>query len=308
MAASSKKVIYAALLGNTLIVVTKFVAATVTGSSAMLSEGIHSLVDTGNQVLLLYGMKRAKRPADREFPFGHGKELYFWSFVVAILIFAVGAGVSIYEGILHLRHPEPIESPYVNYIVLGLAMLIEGGAWLYAWKEFKVHKGRRGYIRAVHEGKDPTLFVVLFEDTAAMAGLIVAFFGSALEPTHGRPLFRRRGLDRHWAHPRGDRGLACGRDEESLDWGERQSRGRGVHPTNRREHAANPARERSLDDAHGSGLHSRQPERGVRRFRFRRRHREGDSGRGPSAKTNAAPRETCLRGSRAADPAKSDQY
>ncbi len=189
MAASSKKVIYAALLGNTLIAVTKFVAATVTGSSAMLSEGIHSLVDTGNQVLLLYGMKRAKRPADREFPFGHGKELYFWSFVVAILIFAVGAGVSIYEGILHLRHPEPIESPYVNYIVLGLAMLIEGAAWLYAWKEFKVHKGRRGYIRAVHEGKDPTLFVVLFEDTAAMAGLIVAFFGLLLKQLTGIPYF-----------------------------------------------------------------------------------------------------------------------
>ena len=177
MAASSKKVIYAALAGNTLIAVTKFVAAAVTGSSAMLSEGIHSLVDTGNQALLLHGLKQAKKPPDAQFPFGHGKELYFWSFVVAILIFAVGAGVSIYEGFLHLGHPEPIENPHVNYIVLGLAMVFEGAAWLLAWKEFRVYKGGRGYIRAVHEGKDPTMFVVLFEDSAALLGLAVAFVG-----------------------------------------------------------------------------------------------------------------------------------
>jgi cation diffusion facilitator family transporter len=177
MASGSKKVILAALVGNSLIAVTKFVAAAITGSSAMLSEGIHSVVDSGNQGLLLHGIARSKRPPDAQFPYGHGKEIYFWSFIVAILIFAVGAGVSIYEGIEHLRHPQPIERPMVNYVVLGLAMLFEGGAWFYAWKEFGVHKGRKGYVQAVSEGKDPTLFVVLFEDSAAMLGLIVAFLG-----------------------------------------------------------------------------------------------------------------------------------
>jgi cation diffusion facilitator family transporter len=185
LAASSKKVIYAALIGNSLIAITKFAAAIITHSSAMLSEGIHSLVDTGNQLLLLYGLKRSKQPADREFPFGHGKELYFWSFVVAILIFAVGAGVSIYEGVRHTLHPRPIGSPYVNYIVLGLAMVFEGAAWLYAWRAFKKYKGHRGYLRAVREGKDPSMFVVLFEDSAAMLGLIVAFCGVFLADVTG---------------------------------------------------------------------------------------------------------------------------
>jgi cation diffusion facilitator family transporter len=185
MALGSKKVIYAALVGNALIAVTKFIAATMTGSSAMLSEGIHSLVDTGNQMLLLHGLKRSEQPPDKEFPFGHGKELYFWSFVVAILIFAVGAGVSIYEGIRHVLHPVPIESPYVNYIVLALAMVFEGAAWLFALREFSAHKGRKGYIRAVQEGKDPTLFVVLFEDSAAMAGLVIAFLGVLLTQMTG---------------------------------------------------------------------------------------------------------------------------
>ena len=185
MASGSKKVIYAALVGNSLIAVTKFVASAITGSSAMLSEGIHSLVDTGNQVLLLYGLKRSKKPPDEDFPFGHGKELYFWSFIVAILIFAVGAGVSIYEGVRHVLHPAPIESPFVNYVVLGLAMVFEGVAWFFAWKEFSQHKGRKSYLRAVQEGKDPTLFVVLFEDSAAMAGLIVAFLGVLLTQLTG---------------------------------------------------------------------------------------------------------------------------
>ncbi len=177
MAASSKKVIFAALIGNSLIAFTKFVAAAVTGSSAMLSEGIHSLVDTGNQGLLLYGLRRSKRPADEQYPFGHGKELYFWSFIVAILIFAVGAGVSLYEGIQHLMHPRPIENPHINYIVLGLAMIFEGAAWFFAWKEFSKLKGHWGYIEAVQRGKDPSIFVVLFEDSAAILGLTVAFLG-----------------------------------------------------------------------------------------------------------------------------------
>ncbi len=188
-ASGSKKVIIAALIGNTLIAVTKFIAAAFTGSSAMLSEGIHSLVDTGNQVLLLHGMKRAARPADERFPFGHGKEIYFWSFVVAILIFAVGAGVSLYEGVLHALDPQPMESPIINYIVLGFAMLFEGGAWYFAFKEFSKVKGRRGYIEAVQQGKDPSMFVVLFEDSAAMLGLIVAFAGILLSQLTGIFIF-----------------------------------------------------------------------------------------------------------------------
>lgn len=187
MASSSKKVIIAALLGNALIAITKFFAAAWTGSSAMLSEGIHSLVDTGNQVLLLYGMKRAQKPPDAQFPFGHGKEIYFWSFVVAILIFAVGAGVSIYEGILHILDPQPIEDPFVNYLVLGAAMLFEGAAWYFAFREFTRAKGKWSYVEAVQRGKDPTLFVVLFEDSAAMLGLIVAFLGIWVGQVTGNP-------------------------------------------------------------------------------------------------------------------------
>ena len=189
MSSSSKKVIYAALAGNAAIAVTKFVAATLTGSSAMLSEGIHSLVDTGNQGLLLHGMKQAKKPADERFPYGHGKEVYFWSFVVAILIFAVGAGVSIYEGIHHIITPAPIKSPMINYIVLGLAIIFEGAAWYFALREFKKVKGDKGYIEAVHRGKDPTMFVVLFEDSAAMLGLVVAFVGIWLSQVTGILIF-----------------------------------------------------------------------------------------------------------------------
>ena len=140
--AESKAVIYAAMGGNLLIAVTKFVAATITGSSAMLSEGIHSVVDTGNQILLLLGMKRAKRPPSPQFPFGHGKEIYFWSFVVALLIFAIGSGVSLYEGVIHILHPEPIESPLVNYVVLSLGILFEGASWAFALNEFRKTKGK----------------------------------------------------------------------------------------------------------------------------------------------------------------------
>lgn len=180
MDSSSKKVIYAALAGNALVAITKFIAASISGSSAMLSEAIHSVVDTGNQALLLYGLKRAKKPASEEFPFGHGKEIYFWSFIVAILIFAAGAGISIYEGIHSLLNPKPIENAYINYIVLIIAMLFEGAAWFYAFKEFTRAKGKWGYIDAIKREKDPSMFIVLFEDTAAMFGLAIAFFGILL--------------------------------------------------------------------------------------------------------------------------------
>lgn len=189
MAASSKKVIYAALIGNALIAITKFIASVITGSSAMMSEGIHSTVDTGNQFLLLLGLKKAKKPADKEFPFGHGKEIYFWSFIVAIMIFAVGAGISIYEGIHSLMDPHPVQNPIINYVVLGLAMIFEGFAWYFAWKEFDKARGDRGYYEAVRKEKNPTLFVVLFEDSAAMLGLIVAFLGIALGQFTGLHIF-----------------------------------------------------------------------------------------------------------------------
>ncbi len=185
MASSRKFVIIAALLGNSLIAITKFIAASVTSSSAMFSEGIHSLVDTGNQILLLYGLKQAKKPADERFPFGHGKEIYFWSFVVAILIFAVGAGVSIYEGVHRLFDPKPINNVMINYIVLSLAILFEGAAWYFALREFTRAKGKWGYLEAVQRGKDPSLFVVLFEDSAAILGLLVALIAIFLSQTTG---------------------------------------------------------------------------------------------------------------------------
>ena len=189
MASGSRKVIFAALIGNSLISITKFTAAAYTGSSAMLSEGIHSLVDTGNQGLLLYGIKRASQPADEAFPFGYGKEIYFWSFIVAILIFALGGGISIYEGIRHLHNPAEISNPMINYIVLGLAMVFEGVAWWFAFKEFDRQKGKWGYLEAVQRAKDPSLFVVLFEDSAAMLGLLVAFIGVALSQATGILIF-----------------------------------------------------------------------------------------------------------------------
>jgi cation diffusion facilitator family transporter len=178
-ATGSKRVIYAALAGNGLIAILKFAAAAFTGSSAMLSEGIHSVVDCGNQGLILFGLKRAQRPPDAQHPFGYGMELYFWTFVVAILIFAVGAGVSFYEGIERLLHPHPIESPHINYIVLVLALVFESFAWWVAYKEFQRTRGNRGWFEAVRHSKDPTVFTVLFEDTAAMLGILIAMGGVA---------------------------------------------------------------------------------------------------------------------------------
>ena len=174
---STKKVVYAALIGNALIAVTKFAAASITGSSAMLSEAIHSVVDTSNQGLLLIGLKRAERPADDAHPFGYGKELYFWAFVVAVLLFAMGAGVSIYEGIQKILHPHPIVNPTINYIVLGLAALFEAAAWWFAFREFNKSRVDDNFIDAVQHSKDPAVFTVLFEDTAALLGLAVAFVG-----------------------------------------------------------------------------------------------------------------------------------
>ena len=176
----SKKAIYAALAGNSLIALTKFAGSAYTGSSAMLSEAIHSLVDTGNQGLLLYGLKRSKKPADERHPFGYGMELYFWAFVVAIVIFALGAGVSIYEGVKHILHPRIITNAYINYIILGLAIVFECGSWWVAYREFRTSKGDMSFLEATRRSKDPALFTVLFEDTAALLGLIVALIGISL--------------------------------------------------------------------------------------------------------------------------------
>jgi cation diffusion facilitator family transporter len=175
---ASRKVIYAALAGNLLIALTKFAAAWWTGSSAMLSEGVHSVVDTANQLLLLYGINRAAKPPDEDHPLGYGRELYFWSFIVALLIFALGAGVSFYEGIAHIRAPVRINDPNVNYIVLGISSIFEGATLLIALKEFNKLRGALGYIEAVEASKDPPSFLVLFEDAAALIGIAIALAGT----------------------------------------------------------------------------------------------------------------------------------
>ncbi|RPE81918.1 cation diffusion facilitator family transporter [Vulcaniibacterium tengchongense] len=187
--AGSRKVVIAALLGNAAIAATKFAAAAVTGSSAMLSEGVHSLVDTCNELLLLYGMKRAERPPDAAHPFGYGREVYFWSFIVALLVFALGAGVSFYEGIAHLREPEPMERPRVAYLVLGASLLFEGASWWVAMRAFRAGKGALGWFEAFRASKDASTFTVLFEDTAALLGLLIALAGVAAAHATGDPRF-----------------------------------------------------------------------------------------------------------------------
>ena len=178
MASGSKTAVYAAVAGNLAIAIMKFVAAALTGSSAMLSEGIHSLVDTGNGGLLLLGINRSKKPADAMHPFGYGKELYFWSLIVAVLIFGIGGGISIYEGVMHIIHPAPLEDPTWSYVVLVLAMVFEGIVFVIALREFKTFvKKDENILQAIKRSKDPTTFTVLFEDSAALLGLVVAFIG-----------------------------------------------------------------------------------------------------------------------------------
>jgi cation diffusion facilitator family transporter len=175
---SSKLVVHAALVGNLLVAVTKGIAAAWTGSSSMLSEAVHSLVDTTNEVLLLYGMHRSDARPDKYHPLGYGRELYFWSFIVALLIFALGAGVSIYEGIGHVREPEAISDPLVNYVVLAFAFLFEGASWYVSLREFREAKGDLGYFEAFRRSKDPPSFMVLFEDSAALIGIVLAALGT----------------------------------------------------------------------------------------------------------------------------------
>lgn len=183
----STRVIYAALAGNAAIAVTKYVVAFISGSSAMLSEAVHSTVDTGNQVLLLYGTRRSARPPDDSHPLGYARELYFWSFIVALLVFSLGAGVSIYEGIKHIQNPVESTGLRLNYIVLAVSALFEGYSWNVARKEMKAQKGNRTYLEAARLSKDPTTFTVLFEDSAALSGLFIAFLAITAAHLTGHP-------------------------------------------------------------------------------------------------------------------------
>ena len=171
--AKNNKSIFSALIANVLIAVTKFAAGSFTNSSSMISEGIHSLVDTVNQLLLLYGLKRSKKPADNLRPFGYGKELYFWSFIVSILIFGLGGGISIYQGIEHIIHHEPLNDPRWNYAVLGMSMILEGWSLIVAIKEFDKVRNGLTWWKAIIKSKDPSSFLVLFEDGAAVLGLLI---------------------------------------------------------------------------------------------------------------------------------------
>ncbi|WP_180121989.1 cation diffusion facilitator family transporter [Acinetobacter sp. YH12086] len=188
MSESNKIVVYAALFGNLAIALVKFVAAYITNSSAMLSEAIHSVVDTLNEILLLYGMKKSQQPANARHPFGYGRELYFWAFIVALMVFALGAIVSIYQGISHIYHPEEMQNPMINYMVLGIAILCEGTSWFVALKAFRKIKGKQGYFEAFRRSKDPTTFTVLFEDSAALIGLFIALIGIYLSHALNMPM------------------------------------------------------------------------------------------------------------------------
>ncbi|MCK1462986.1 cation transporter [Bradyrhizobium sp. 2] len=188
-ASSSKFVIYAALAGNLLVAITKFAAAAWTGSSAMLSEGVHSLVDTVNQGLMLYGIHRASVPPDEQHPLGHGREFYFWCFIVALLIFSLGAGISVYEGVSHILHPTPVDNPYINYIVLGLSFLFESTTWWVALREFEKQRGSLSYLEAATRSRDPATYLVLFEDSAALVGILIAFAGTFAAEVSGIPEF-----------------------------------------------------------------------------------------------------------------------
>lgn len=189
MTGNSKIAIYGALAANIGIAVVKFIAASVTGSSAMISEGIHSAVDSGNSLLLLLGMKRSQRPPDRGHPFGHGKEIYFWSLIVAILVFSLGGGMSVYEGISHLRNPVELKDPFWNYIVLLVSMVFEGASLIYAVHEFNKSKGKLSFWKEVSMSKDPGLFAVIYEETAAITGLTIALVGVFLGHYFNNPLY-----------------------------------------------------------------------------------------------------------------------
>ncbi len=189
MKAETTRVLVIALAANVGIAIAKFVAAAITGSSAMLTEGVHSLVDSTNQLLLMYGQKRAAKPADAAHPGGYGRELYFWSFVVALLVFALGAGVSVYEGIVHLREPEEAVLPYVGYAVLAIAFALEGGSTVAAFRDFDRSRDGKSWWEALTRTKDATTVIVLLENGAAMAGIVIAAIGLGISQVTGNPRF-----------------------------------------------------------------------------------------------------------------------
>src|SRR5881392_3996401 len=178
-----------ALVANLGIAVSKFAAAAITGSSAMLTEGVHSVVDSTNQLLLMWGRRQARKPPDKYHPLGYGRELYFWSFVVAVLVFSLGAGVSIYEGIIHIANPEHAVSPVIAYGVLLVAFLLEGWSTLEAFQEFKESKGALRWFEAIRRSKDPPAFIILLENGAAMAGIVAAAVGLFLAQITGNPFY-----------------------------------------------------------------------------------------------------------------------
>lgn len=180
---NNKKSIYSALAANLLIALTKFIAGSFTNSSSMISEGIHSTVDTVNQLLILYGLKRSKKAPDQSHPFGYGKELYFWSFVVSILIFGLGGALSIYQGIAHIREPEVMKDPIWNYVVLILSLIFEGTSFVIALKTFNQTRNGLGWWDAIIKSKDPSSFLVVFEDGAAVAGLLIVMVLMSLSHT-----------------------------------------------------------------------------------------------------------------------------
>ncbi len=188
--AESPIAVIAAVVANILIGVVKFIAAAISGSSAMFSEGIHSFVDSGNGLLILLGIKLAERPADDVHPFGHGKELYFWTMVVSILIFALGGGMSIWEGVRALQEVGPdtqLGDPTMAYIILGISAVIEGASLTIALKQFNRARGTTKPFQFIREAKDPSLFTVVLEDSAAESGLIVAFLGVFLGHLFNNP-------------------------------------------------------------------------------------------------------------------------
>jgi cation diffusion facilitator family transporter len=184
----SKVAVFGAIAANAAIALTKFVAAGVTGSSVMLSEGIHSIVDTGNGAMLLIGMKLSQRQATAEHPFGHGKELYFWSLMVAVIIFGLGGGISAYGGVLHILNPAPLRDPTWNYVVLCAAMVFEGASFVVALRQFWISKGDGSFWQSLGRSKDPTTVSVLAEDAAALAGLAVAATGVYLSHRFDMPV------------------------------------------------------------------------------------------------------------------------
>ena len=188
----SPKAVIAAVLANIAIGVVKFIAAGISGSSAMLSEGIHSIVDSGNGLLILFGMKRAERKPDLLHPFGYSQELYFWTLVVAVMIFALGGGVSMYEGITRIRDITPettLGDPTMNYIIIAISAAIEGMSLSVALREFNAARGKMKPLRFIREAKDPSLFTVVLEDSAALIGLLLAFLGTLLGHVTGNPYF-----------------------------------------------------------------------------------------------------------------------